>query len=546
MRFWFALLFLLLIASGLIWRMVYLMVLNRDFLLNQSNARVLRVIDIPAYRGMVVDRNGKPLAVSTPVDSVWINPTQFSADPQDLTELCRLLGISLIDLQQRLQQDPEREFMYLKRRINPALAAQVKGLSIPGVYLQREYRRYYPEGEIAAHIVGFTNIDDQGQEGLELAYNEWLRGVPGKKQVIKDRLGHIIANVKVLKEPQPGHDLTLSIDRRIQYLAYRELKEAVEKYKAASGSVIVVDVKTGEVLAMVNQPSYNPNNRPQEHDGRYRNRAITDVFEPGSTAKAFSVANAFMYGNFTPETPVNTSPGWMTVEGKVVRDIHNNGAIDVTRVLQKSSNIGVTKLTLAVPPNTLWNTLHRLGFGQPTAVNFPGESSGFLPFHKNWHPFTLATLSFGYGFSVTNLQLVQAYTILAAHGIKRPLSLLKTDAPKVGEQIIEAKIARQVLKMLETVVEEGGGAIRANVPGYIVAGKTGTVRIVGPHGYDPRRHIGFFVGVAPAANPRLAISVMINDPQSGGYYGGIVAAPVFSKVMAGALRVMEVPPEVQQ
>lgn len=545
MRFWFAITFLILIASGLIWRMVYLMVYNRDFLLNQSNARVLRVIDIPSYRGMIVDRNGKPLAVSTPVDSVWINPSQFNAEPQELTELCRLLDISLIDLQQHLKQEPDREFMYLKRRINPALAQQVKVLNIPGVYLQREYRRYYPESEVAAHVLGFTNIDDQGQEGLELAYNDWLRGAPGKKQVIKDRLGHIISELKVLQEPQPGHDLVLSIDRRIQYLAYRELKEAVERYQAASGSVIVVDVKTGEILAMVNQPSYNPNNRPKEHDGRYRNRAITDVFEPGSTAKAFSVANALMYGNFTPETPIDTNPGWMRVEGKVVRDVHNYGAIDVTRVLQKSSNIGVTKLTLAVPPETLWNTLHKVGFGQPTSVNFPGESSGFLPFHKKWHPFTLATLSFGYGFSVTNLQLAQAYTTLAAGGVKKPLSLLKVEEPKTSEQVIDPKVARQVLAMLETVVEEGGSAIRANVPGYTVAGKTGTVRIVGPHGYDPHRHIGFFVGIAPAANPRLVVSVMINDPQTGGYYGGVVAAPVFSKVMAGALRIMEVPPEMQ-
>jgi cell division protein FtsI (penicillin-binding protein 3) len=544
MRFWFTLVLLLLIASALVWRMVYLMVLNRGFLLDQSNARVLRVIDIPAYRGMIVDRNNAPLAVSTPVDSVWINPSQYASSPQDLSELCKLLNVSPVELQQRLQ-DTAREFMYLRRRISPALGAQVKALGIPGVYLQREYRRYYPESEITAHVLGFTNVDDQGQEGLELTYNDWLKGTPGKKQVIKDRLGHIIANVKVLHQPQPGHDLTLSIDRRIQYLAYRELKETVERTKAESGSVLVVDVKTGELLAMVNAPSYNPNNRPKEHDGRYRNRAITDVFEPGSTAKAFSVANAFMHGNFTPTTPVNTNPGWMVVEGKMVRDIHNNGAIDVTRVLQKSSNIGVTKLTLAVAPETLWNTLHNLGFGQPTSINFPGESSGFLPFHKYWHPFTLATLSFGYGFSVTNLQLAQAYTALAAGGIKRPLSLLRIDTPKTGEQVIDAKVARQVLTMLETVVEEGGGAIRANVPGYTVAGKTGTVRIVGPHGYDPHRHIGFFVGVAPAANPRLVISVMINDPQAGGYYGGITAAPVFSKVMAGALRIMEVPPEHQ-
>lgn len=545
MRFWFVIAFLLLIAGGLVWRMVYLMVLNRSFLLDQSNARVLRVVDIPAYRGMIVDRNNKPLAVSTPVDSVWINPTQYAANPLDLTELCHLLDIPMADLQLRLQLEAEREFIYLKRRIDPALAAQVKALNIPGVYLQREYRRYYPESENAAHVLGFTNIDDQGQEGLELAYNDYLRGVPGKKQVIKDRLGRIIANLKVVQEPQPGHDLTLSIDRRIQYLAYRELKEAVERFKANSGSVIVVDVKTGEVLAMVNDPSYNPNNRPKEHDGRYRNRAITDVFEPGSTIKAFSVANAMMYGNFTPKTPIDTSPGWMTVEGKVVRDVHNYGPSDVTRVLQKSSNIGVTKLTLAVPPETLWNTLHKIGFGQPTSVNFPGESSGFLPYHKNWHPFTLATLSFGYGLSVTNLQLAQAYTALAAGGVKRPLSLLKIDNPKPGEQVIKPEVARQVLEMLETVVEEGGSAVRANVPGYTVAGKTGTVRIVGPHGYDPHRHIGFFVGIAPVSNPRLVIAVMINEPKAGGYYGGIVAAPVFSKVMAGALRIMEVPPEHQ-
>lgn len=546
MRFWLAILFLALLAAGLVWRMVYLMVENRTFLLEQGNARVLRVVDTPAYRGMIMDRNNKPLAVSTPVESIWINPAQLSLESSDLTALCRLLELDSNEVKQRIQQASDRQFLYLKRRISPDLAAQVKQLNIPGMYFLREYRRYYPEGEIAAHVLGFTNIDDQGQEGLELAYNDWLRGVPGKRQVIKDRLGNIIANVHVLKDPQPGHDLVLSIDRRIQYLAYRELKAAVDKFQATSGSVVVVDVKTGEVLAMVNQPSYNPNNRPQEHDGRYRNRAITDVFEPGSTAKAFSVSNAMMYGNYQPTTPVDTRPGWLRVAGKLVRDIHNAGYIDVTRVLQKSSNVGVTKLTLSVPPETLWNTLHSLGFGQPTSVSFPGESTGFLPFNKKWHPFTLATMSFGYGFSVTNLQLAQAYTTLAAGGVKVPLSLLKVDTPKMGEQVISTEIARQVVTMLETVVEEGGSAVKATVPGYTVAGKTGTVRIVGPHGYDAHRHIGLFVGMAPAANPRLVISVMINDPQKVSYYGGIVAAPTFSKVMAGALRILEVPPEQQQ
>lgn len=433
--------------------------------------------------------------------------------------------------------------MYIKRQINPMLAAKVKALGIDGIHFKPEFRRYYPDGEVTAHLTGFTNIDDQGQEGLELAYNDWLRGIPGKKQVLVDRYGHIVADTESIREARPGHNLVLSVDSRIQYLAYRDLKAAVSKFKAKSGSIVVLDVKTGEVLAMANVPSYNPNHRVKAHNNRFRNRAVTDIFEPGSTIKAFSVANALDSGNYTPDTIVDTSPGWMMINGNRVHDDRNNGKISVTTILQRSSNMGVTKLTLSLPPDSLPAVLNKLGFGHRTNIVYPGESPGYLPYHTDWKPFSLATLSFGYGLAVTDIQLASAYAVLAAGGIKRPVSLLKVDRTIKGERIFSEKVAKEVVTMLETVVEHGGTATRARVPGYRVAGKTGTVRIAGPGGYEKNHHRGLFVGMAPASKPRLVIAVIINDPRSGQYYGGLVAAPVFSQVMGGALRLLDIPPD---
>lgn len=541
---------LLLAFAGLLWRTIDLTLLDRAFLKGQGDARTLRTISIPAYRGMIIDRNGEPLAISSPVDAVWVNPEEFDPSPEQMKNLSRALGMNQTELQQRIDKNEGREFTYLKRGIDPAIVDQIKGFAIPGVYTQREYRRYYPQGEVTAHILGLTDIDDHGQEGLELAYNDWLQGVTGSKHVIKDRYGRVVAVLDTIREPRPGHDLVLSIDNRLQYLAYRELKEGVQKYRAESGSVVILDVKTGEVLAMVNQPCFNPNNRPAVHDDRFRNRAVTDVYEPGSTIKSFSVASALSSGKYKPDTKIDTSPGYLILDGKRVVDEHNNHIIDVSTILQRSSNVGIAKITTSLPPQNLWKLLHAVGYGEITSSNYPGERSGSLINRPVWHPFALATLSFGYGMSATALQMAQAYAVLATKGVKRPISLLKLDQTPKGEQVLEESVADQVLTMLETVLQRGGTAPEARVAGYRVTGKTGTSRILGSNGYEKDHYYSSFIGIAPASDPRLLVLVVLRNPEGVvgnqshyARYGGYTAGPIFAKIMGGALRLFDIPPD---
>jgi len=534
---------MLLALLMLVWRAVNLQVLDKDFLQTQGQARHLRVVELPAHRGMILDRNNEPLAVSTPVESVWVNPQELESVQESISTLSRLLSLDRDHVQQLLARNAAREFIYLRRHISPSLATQVGMLDIQGVYTQKEYKRYYPAGEVAAHVIGFTNIDDVGQEGLELAYGEWLRGEPGAKRVIKDGRRHAVEDVESIRRPRPGKDLVLSIDRRIQYLAYRELKAAMQEHKAQSASAVVLDVETGEVLAMVNQPSYNPNNRHKLRRQHLRNRALTDVFEPGSTIKPFIVATALESERYRPDTPIDTGPGWLRVGVNTVKDVHNYGMLDVSGVIRKSSNVGITKIAQSLPAERIWSLLSNVGFGIQSESGFPGEASGLLVGYRNWNPIETATLAFGYGISVTPLQLAQAYAVLAGKGIKRPVSFLRQDAAPRGERVLAARVAQQLMTMLEDVTGPDGTAQAARVAGYRVAGKTGTVRKSIAGGYAEDKYLAVFAGMAPASDPRLVMVVMVNQPDNGKYYGGQVAAPVFSRVMSGALRLMAIPPD---
>jgi cell division protein FtsI (penicillin-binding protein 3) len=545
-RFWLIIIILIGAVVGVFLRLADLMIVHKDFLLNQGEARSVRVINVPAYRGMITDRNGYPLAISVPVVSIWVNPLELDVSTQQLNKLAQFLEMSAETIREKLKTNNKKTFLYLKRGLTPYLASRIEDLKIEGLYLQRGLRRFYPDGEVTAHLIGLTNVDDQGQEGIELQYNDWLGGMVGQKRVLIDRLGNVIANLDLIRQAVKGHNITLSIDRRLQYVAYRYLNQAILENKAQSGSVVLMDTNTGEVLAMVAQPSYNPNDRPKNLDSSYRNRAVTDVFEPGSTLKAFSVANALISGRYTPSTPVDTNPGSLIVDNKRVVEIdgHNYGLLDVAGVLRKSSNVGVTKLTLSLPPPSLPALLSKLGFGERTDSTFPGESTGVLPKHPHWHNFALATLSFGYGISVTTLQLAQAYSVLANQGKKIPVSLLRLDAPSKGKQIISPKIAQEMVSMLQSVSEGvGGTAGEAKIPGYHVSGKTGTARMVGPHGYLSDRHNAIFVGIAPSTKPRLVMAVVIQDPRNGKFYAGQVAAPVFAKIMGEALRILNIAPD---
>lgn len=547
-RFYFILIFILLIVVGLISRLVDLTIVKRHFLQNQSDARILRIVSTPSFRGMITDRNGFPLAISTSVFSIWFNPKDIAFSQENLRALSQLLKMKTSTIQTLIERSriKNREFAYLKREVAPEIAKKIKALAIPGLYEQQEYKRFYPEGEIAAHVIGFTNVDDQGQEGLELAYNDWLSGRPGKNIVIKDRLGRIISDVKHIQQQKPGSDITLSINRRIQYLAYRELLEGVKKNLASSGSVVVLDVKTGEILAMVNHPSFNPNNRIGADVEALRNRAVTDTYEPGSTIKSFTVATALDSGKFKPTTVIDTYPGWMRVGHNIVRDEHSKGPMTVTQILQISSNVGATKMILTLPTHNLWSLLHRIGFGEETGIYFPGERSGNLIKRDVWPPFALATLSFGYGLSVTTLQLARAYATLANNGVKLPLSLLKLDQAPKGTQVVDPRIAKLMLNMLESVVAKGGTAEVARIPGYHVAGKTGTAKMVGEHGYEKHHYTSSFVGIAPVSHPRIVVAVVLHDPQGKQYYGGMVSGPVFKNIMEGTLRMLNIPPDDPQ
>lgn len=535
--------FMLAALLTLVWRAISLQVLDKEFLQNQGQARHLRVVTLPAHRGMILDRQGDPLAVSTPVESVWVNPQELVGVQEGLSGLARLLKLDRDYIQQLVARRAGRKFVYLRRHIGPTLAGQVRAMNIPGVYLQKEYKRYYPAGEVAAHVVGFTNIDDAGQEGLELAFGDWLSGKPGAKRVIKDGRRNVVEDVESIRRSQPGKDLELSIDRRIQYLAYRELKAAMKEHQAQSASAVVLDVRSGEILAMVNQPSYNPNNRHQLQRKNLRNRAVTDVFEPGSTMKPFVVVSALEAGRYTPETPVSTSPGWFKVGRNTVRDVHDYGMLDVSGVIRKSSNVGISKIALSLEAQRIWSLYSGLGFGVPTDSGFPGEAAGLLTGYRGWNAIETATLAFGYGMSTTPLQLAQAYATIAAGGIKRPVTFLRQDDPPTGKRIFPARVADQLITMLEAVTGPGGTATQARVAGYRVAGKTGTVKKSVAGGYADDKFLAVFAGMAPASDPRLVMVVMVNEPGNGKYYGGQVAAPVFAKVLSGALRLLAVPPD---
>jgi cell division protein FtsI (penicillin-binding protein 3) len=530
-------------AISLIARAVQLQVFNTEFLTQQADSRHLRTESITAHRGTITDRNGEPLAISTPVDSVWANPKELALAEDKIPALAQALGLDEQTLIRQITFSMNKDFVYLRRHLSPDKAAEVMSLDLPGVNIQREYRRYYPAGEVVGHLVGFTNIDDKGLEGLELAYNYWLAGESGAKRVLKDRLGRSVENVESIRPPHHGKELRTSIDLRIQYVAYRALKAAIKSNNAESGSIVVLDTDTGEVLAIANQPTYNPNDRSQLVAQRYRNRAITDIFEPGSSIKPLIVAAALESGDYRASSVIDTSPGYVTVGAKKIEDNRNLGRISLTTILVRSSNVGITKLAMSLQPDQLWNSMSKFGLGSMTASGFPGESQGNLTHHDHWKPISQATLSYGYGLSVTPLQLAQAYAILGNDGVMQAISLTALEQAGEGTQMVSKDTAVAVLRMLEEVVRPGGTGTGAAVPGYRVAGKTATSKKFAPGGYSKDKYISVFAGLAPASNPRLAAVVVIDEPSGGLYYGGDVAAPVFADVMSESLRLLAVPPD---
>jgi cell division protein FtsI (penicillin-binding protein 3) len=523
-------------------RAMYLQVWRTDFLQQQGASRFTRIIELPAHRGMITDRNGDPLAVSTPVESVWASPGDVQINPAQRRQLAHLLGMEEWELKRKFE-DGGREFVYLKRHLPPEVAASVVQLNLPGISLKREFHRFYPDGEVAAQLIGITDVDDRGQEGIELAYQDWLSGKPGSRRVIKDRLGRVVEDAEPLRAPVEGRNLALSIDRKLQYLAYRELKAAVLREHARAGEIVVLDVKTGEVLALANLPAFNPNNRATMDVRRSRNRAITDSFEPGSTLKPFTVAAALDAGVIRPNSVLQTSPGYLVVGDATIHDAHPEGMLTVSQVLQKSSNVGAAKMALALPREALWRVFNSAGFGSVSQLGFPGEVAGRLRSYQSWRPIEQATMSYGHGISVSLLQLARAYTVFATQGTLVPLSLVRRDEQVSGQRVITARTAAAVRSMLETVVQAGGTAPRAQVAGYRVAGKTGTAHKQEGHGYASDRYVSTFVGMAPASEPRLIIAVMLDEPSNGQYYGGVVAAPVFSRVMYEALRMLSINPD---
>ncbi|MEP5764449.1 MAG: penicillin-binding transpeptidase domain-containing protein [Halieaceae bacterium] len=536
-----------LLFSLLLLRVLSLQVLESDrgyaFLQDQGAARYVRSAEIPAYRGIVSDRRGEPLAVSTPVISIWANPRELAKSGR-IAELATAMGLDGTELEQRVKRYSNKEFMYLKRHLTPPAARRILQRKVPGVGGRREYQRYYPAGEVAAHLVGFTNLDDHGIEGIELAYDSWLQGVPGRKQVIKDLYGEVVRDIGELRAASPGKDLQLSIDLRLQYLAHRELQRAIASSKASAGTVVTLDSRTGEVLALVNHPTYNPNGRRGIKPEQTRNRAITDVFEPGSTMKPITLVAALESGLYTPDTIIDTSPGQIKVGSKVLLDPVNYGAISVARVVAKSSQVGIVKMALNLDEQAVWGTFNRFGLGENPGTGFPGESAGVLPYRENWRPIERVTLAYGYGLAVTPLQLARAYGVIASGGRLLTPSLIKQESRRVeARQVIAPRVAAQVLEVLHAVTGAEGTARGAQVAGYTVAGKTGTAHKVGSGGYADDRYLAFFAGIAPASEPRLVTIVLIDEPKGDHYYGGEVAAPVFSRITAGALRLLNVVPD---
>ena len=535
-------------AVALVVRAVDLQLVDNDFYQRKADARFLREVPIPTSRGMITDRNGEPLAVSSPVESLWANPQELANDPDAIARLAEATSLPVDYLTRYVSQRKDKEFMYVPghRRINPAVAQKILALKIPGVFSQREFRRFYPQGEAVAHVLGFTNIDDQGQEGVELAFDEWLRGKPGLQKVIRDRHGRIVEHVDLVRPAEPGKDLVLSIDRRIQFLAYRELKRTLLETRAASGSVVILDVATGEVLAMANLPSYNNNKVSGENRDAYRNRAVTDLFEPGSTIKPLTVAAGLEAGVITPTTLIDTNPGWIPNGRYRTSDFRNYGVLDVTGVLTKSSNVGVSKIVRMLPDREFDAFLRRFGFGSSTGSGFPGEAPGTFPTPDRWSGTHKQTLSYGYGLSATPLQIARAYAAIGNGGVMVTPTFVKGGHAGGSVRVLDPEIAAQVMQMMQTVTEPGGTATRAAILGYHVAGKTGTARKSSGGGYS-RRYIAYFAGLVPVDRPRFAVTVVVNDPDpsAGGstYGGGYVSAPLFARVMEGALRLMDVPPD---
>ncbi|QCW27627.1 peptidoglycan D,D-transpeptidase FtsI family protein [Lysobacter enzymogenes] len=531
-------------AVALVARALDLQVISNDFYRQQGDARSLREIPIPTSRGMITDRNGEPLAVSTPVESVWANPKELAKNTERLPELAKALDVAPDELARKLAQRSGKEFMYLKRRINPDEARQILALKVPGVFSQREFRRFYPQGEAMAHVLGYTNIDDRGQEGLELAFDHELRGKPGTKRVIRDGAGRIVENVDLVRSAEPGKDLTLTLDRRIQYLTYRELRRALNDTGASSASAVVLDIETGEVLAMANLPTYNPNLPGAGNRDTHRNRAVTDVVEPGSTMKPVTVAAALSKGSVTPQTLVNTTPGWMPNGRYRITDTHNNGVLTVTGVITKSSNVGAAKLALPLPNDYYYNFIHSFGYGSKPGSGFPGESSGLLAPPQRWSGTTKATMSYGYGLSATPLQIAMVYAAMANGGKLIAPTFVKGQRNE-GKQVLEPVVAGEIMRMMQTVTEPGGTAKQAAILGYHVAGKTGTTRKFSATGGYSKKYVSLFAGVVPVEKPRFSMVVVVSepDPTKKGYYGGSVSGPVFRNVMDGALRLMDVAPD---
>ncbi|MGY4525794.1 cell division protein FtsI (penicillin-binding protein 3) [Pseudomonas sp. TE21394] len=538
---------LAIMVGAICWRIIDLQVVDRDFLKGQGDARSLRHIPIPAHRGLITDRNGEPLAVSTPVTTLWANPKEMQASKDRWPQLAAALGQNPQQLAQRLTQQASKEFIYLVRGLTPEQGQHVLDLKVPGVYGLEEFRRFYPAGDVTAHMVGFTDLDDHGREGVELAYDEWLAGVPGKRQVIKDRRGRLIKDIQVTKNAKAGKTLALSIDLRLQYLATRELRNAIAEQDAKAGSLVIMDVKTGEVLAMVNQPTYNPNNRRSMFPAAMRNRAIIDVFEPGSTVKPISMSAALQSGRWKPTDKVEVYPGSLQIGRYTIKDVSKSEGpiLDLTGILINSSNVGMSKIAFDIGGEAIYRVMSQVGLGQYTGLGFPGERVGNLPNHREWRKAETATLSYGYGVSVTALQLVHAYAALANDGKMVPLSILKVDKAPEAVQAIPKETAETIQGMLQQVIEAPRGVFRAQVPFYHVAGKSGTARkaTVGSKGYTENAYRSLFAGFGPMSDPRYAIVVVIDEPGKGGYFGGLVSAPVFSKVMSGTLRLMNVPPD---
>ena len=530
--------------AGLLARAAYIQLIGPEFFQKEGEKRSTHTLEVPATRGRVLDRSGQLLATSVPVPSIWAIPKDFKATPEQRRQLGKLLGMDATELEQRLGSG-SANFAWVRRQVEPELWTQINALGIKGLYQSREYRRRYPEGESAAHVVGFTDIEDQGQEGIELAFQSQLRGHKGQRGVVKDRLGRVIEDTGANIEPADGRDIELSIDAKVQFFAYQRMREAVAEHKAKAGSVVVLDIQTGEVLALANYPSYDPGNRGRRSGEQLRNRALTDIFEPGSTMKPFVMAQALESGRVKPDTPINTAPGSVVVSGIAIKDAHPHGMLSAREVIQKSSNIGTVRIAMQMPARELWELYASVGYGQKPQIDFPGAVTGRLRPYKSWRPIEQATMAYGYGLSASLLQIARAYTVFARDGEVIPISLLRQDHRAAGIRVFSPETAREVRHMLQMAASPGGTGTLAQTVGYSVGGKSGTAHKQEGKGYAANKYRSWFVGLAPIDKPRIVVAVMVDEPSNGVYYGGAVAAPVFSQVVQQTLRLMSVPPDIE-